>query len=60
MRHDFAKDGAQRARAERVVVGNGKMVLAASLRGKASVGTNLSRELIAEGSVQRQDPEAAS
>ena len=37
MCHDFTEDGAQCARAEWVVIGNGQVMFAAGLRRKASM-----------------------
>lgn len=41
VRHDFAEDGAQGSRAERIVIGNGQVMLAANLGCEAAMRTDL-------------------
>jgi len=53
MRHDFAQNGAQRAGAKRVMMGNGQMMFTANLRGQAAMRTELPDQLVAESAAQR-------
>ena len=46
MGHDFAEDRAQCARAKRIVIGDGQMMFAAGLGGKAAVRAELPDKLV--------------